>query len=341
MGIHCEINLHKRSDGVFVPGSVVSGTIKYGIDAETEFERITVSLKGHGFVIIRDQQAKNRGRAVDTYRKSEDYVDIDNVVYTNEDKDAALPIGMYETQFSFRLPEEIPSSLKYCNRTARYSVRCKIEYYVRIKFERQGMFNFNKRFKKEITVASGIKPRLPTTPVIHGKQKKIFQMFSKSNTVNIKANIQNSVIPIGGKIEFTYEICNNTKHTIKGVETKLIEIHGFTTGKVREVEITRDIDGTDTKTGSLASGETMNLDGLINVPSERTSLEFSNVVAREYFLQIKAIIPFPHFNAVLKVPVQIGDIIGGDQQSLECDEPPPSYWEVMGDEKEKGDDDFD
>lgn len=336
MGIHCEINLHKRADGAFVPGSVVSGTIKYGVDVPTEFKKITVSLKGNGFLIIHDRQAKNKGRAVDSYRNSEDYVDIDNVIYTNEKKDNPLPIGMYETQFSFKLPEEVPASFKYQKRAARYRVRCYIEYYVRIKFETIGLFNLNKKFKKEITVVSGIKPRLPTDPVIYGEVKKLLSLFSKNNTVDIKVNVPKSVISTGGKIEFSYEIFNDTNLTIKGVEAKLVELHTFKSHGSKEVEMSKDIKDTDSKTGSIASGEKKTIDVVINVPSERTSLEHSKIVSREYFVHIEAIIPFPHWNAVLKFPVQIGDVMGNIHES-ENNDAPPSYWEVMmGDEKEKG-----
>ncbi|KAM3963604.1 LOW QUALITY PROTEIN: arrestin domain-containing protein 17-like [Aphomia sociella] len=334
MGIHCEINLNKRADGAYIPGSVVSGTIKYGVDVETVFEKITVSLKGHGFLIIHDQQSNKKGRATHTYRNSEDYVDIDNVVYTRK-KEEPLAIGMYEMPFSFKMPEEVPPSLKYIKRRARYRVRCCIEYYLRIKFERPGTFSFNKKFKKEITVVSGIKPRLPMEPIMHGEQKKVFQMFSKNNIINIKATIQNSVISTGGKIEFSYEIVNDTNLTIKGVETKLLELHTFTAYNGKKVEFPKNIADTDSKTGSIPGGEKQTMDTIINVPTERTSLEFSKIVSREYFVQIEVEIPFPHWNAVLKIPVQIGDRIDSIPESLESDEPPPSYWEVMLDEKEK------
>ncbi|KAM3963634.1 LOW QUALITY PROTEIN: uncharacterized protein ACR2FA_002157 [Aphomia sociella] len=339
MGIHCEIYLNKGADGVYVPGNIVSGTIKYGVDVETVFERIIISLKGYGRLTIHEERKSNDQRTTktDIYKNSENYVDIDNIIYVKDKEDTPFPIGMYEVPFSFKLPEEVPASLIYHKRDLSHEVWCNIEYYLRIKFERPGFFSFNKKFKKEITVVSGIKPRLPTEPIIHGEQKKIFQLFSKNKSINIKANIPNSVISTGGKIEFSYEVTNDTNLTIKGVETKLVELYTFTASKMKKVQKQKNIADTDSKTGSTGGKKQM-MDTVINVPSERISLEYSNLVAREYFVQLEVLIPFPHWNAMLKIPVQIGDRTDFIQEGVQEDEPPPSYWEAMADEKEKGED---
>ncbi|CAH0406805.1 unnamed protein product [Chilo suppressalis] len=332
MGVHCEINLFKPSDGVFIPGSTVSGIIKYAVDEETVFNKIDVSLKGNGRLVIRDQTRKRRQNMY-IYRNSEEYVDIENIVH-NDDKAPPLPVGLYEFPFNFTLPHSIPASLNYLRRNARYRVRCVITYYISIKFHRPGLFQFAKKFKKEITVATVIKPRLPMEPTIYGEQKTLFQLFSrKPNVVNIKANIENCVIDLGGRININYEIFNHTNLNLKGVETKLVEIYTFTTKGHRKVRLSKDIENTDTKTGSISSGESQNMDIAINVPSELGSLEYSNLVSRDYFVYITAIIPFPHTNAELEVPLQIGDRNDPSQETV--DDPPPSYWEVMAEDQKK------
>ncbi|CAG9785806.1 unnamed protein product [Diatraea saccharalis] len=334
MGVHCEINLFKPTDGAFLPGSTVSGVIKYAVDEETVFNKIDVSLKGNGRLIIRDDSRRRR-RSVYTYRNSEEYVDIENIVH-NDDKAPPLPAGSYEFPFSFTLPHSIPASLHYYRKTVKYRIRCIINYYISIKFHRPGLFKFAKKFKKEITVVPAIKARLPMEPTIYGEQKKLFQLFSrKPNIVNIKANIECCVIKRGGHVNMNYEIFNHTDLNIKGVETKLVEIYTFTTKGHRKVKMYRDIENTDTKTGTISSGVSQNMDVTINVPSDLGSLEYSNLVSRDYFVYITAIIPFPHFNAVLEVPLQIGDT--NDPSFETVDDPPPSYWEVMAEDEKKGD----
>lgn len=338
MGIHCEINLFKTSDGVYKPGSIVSGIIKYAVDEDTIFEKITVSLKGKGHVMIQDLRRTRRDKSPNTYRSDEDYVDMDNVVLNN-DKGVPLSIGLYETGFNFKLPYEIPSSLMYHNRNASYRVRCQIFYYVRIKFERAGFMNFDKKFKKELTVISRIKPKLPKEPLIYGEQSKLFQLFkSKNSIVNIKANIGNSVIRPGGKVEIDYELFNDTNLVLSGVETKVIEVYTFKS----KAEMTSDVENTESKTGPVKSDEKQIERVSIQVPSDKSTLQFARIASRDYFVCITADLPFPHRNVVLKIPLEIGEEIQmTESEQNEPNDPPPSYWEVMGEEKKEKRDFFD
>jgi hypothetical protein len=341
MGVHCEINLFKPSDGAFVPGSRVNGVIKYAVDQETVFSKISVSLNGSGWFAITDHQ-NHQQKNSRTFRNSENYVNVENFIL-NADKAPPLPVGLYEHTFNFLLPQSIPGSLDYFRRTARYRVRCVIQYYIKIKFEKPGFFEFDKKFKKEITVVPAIKPRLPMEPTIYGEQKKLFQLFSrKPKIVNIKANVESCVLCPGGKVNFNYEILNDTSLNLKGVETKLVETYTFTTKGEREVKQSRDIENTDTKTGSINSGSSQSMDVSIDIPSDLGSLEHSNLVSRDYFVHITVEIPFPHINAVLEIPLQVGD--KNESTSETSDDPPPSYWEVMSEDKKKDgqeDDDHD
>uniref|UniRef100_A0A1E1WTJ3 Arrestin C-terminal-like domain-containing protein n=1 Tax=Pectinophora gossypiella TaxID=13191 RepID=A0A1E1WTJ3_PECGO len=336
MGIHCEINLCKHLDGAFTPGSTVSGCIKYAIDEDTVFNRITVSLKGNGRLSMKRKQSKNRTQ---TYWNKEEYVDIDNVIHNDENGEKKLPVGSYESQFSFTLPEKIPSTLYYSKYVASYDITCKNTYYIRIKFKRPGFLSFDKKFKKEITVVSGITPRYPNIPSICGERKSLTQLFSKKNSVvDIKATIKTRIIKPGDKIELTYEVNNDTNIVIKDIETKLMEVYTFTSENGRDVTADKDVKDTDSKTGSIKAGDTKSMDIEIIPPSDKVSLDYSKMVTREYVVSIIARLPLPHRNAVLKIPVQIGE---EDVIRLHGDAP-PSYWETMvEDTKKDGKDDVD
>lgn len=330
MGIFCQINLFKPPDGAFQSGEGVSGMIKYALDEQTEFVKITVSLKGMGQLrIIERTNNKNRRNS---YCKKEVYVDTDEIIQEGK---FTIPVGSYETKFSFKLPQDIPPSFEYYDHISRYRVNCEIKYYVRIKFEKPGWFTFAKHFRKEITVASAIKPKLLMEPVIYGERKTLIQLFSsKTSTVIMKANITNSVIPIGGKIDLQYEIFNDTNVIVKSVETKLIEVHTFKATGHEEVNAYEDIPDSDSKTASIKCGETLTMPIEINVPSDKVSVDHSEMVSRNYVVRITAELPMPHRNVLLEIPVQIGDIVQRD----ECD-PPPSYWEAMGEEEKDADSD--
>lgn len=333
------MNLLKPADEYFRPGSTVSGTVRYTLDKDDVFEKIIVSMKGIGRLRMRTRNRQNNP----TYRNDEDYVDIDYVIYTNEKK-APLPRGSYETKFSFTLPPNIPSSLKYHKTIPKYVIKCKILYYIRIKFEKPDLLQFDTRFKKNISVVSEIIPRLPTVPTICGEQKALMtlsQLFSnKKSVIEIKANIENSVLQPGGKIEINYEVSNDTNIVIKGVESKLKEVYTFTSKRGHKAHAKEDIPCTDTKTCSIKCGDKQTMDITINVPVDKKSLEHSKLVSRQYFVVIQAILPLPHRNTVLKIPIQIDDNM--DMFAASVNDAPPSYWEAVGEEtKEQSDDDDD
>lgn len=339
MGITCEISLVRPENGSFTSGSTVSGAIRYILNKDEILDKITISLKGNGVLRMKTRNRSNNKK----YKNKEEYVDIDHVIHSNE-KNAPLSRGLYETQFSFTLPLNIPSSMKYVNDTLKYRVDCKILYYIRIKFERPGFLQFDKRFKKNITVVSRVTPKLPMVPTNYGNQNTfttLSQLFSsKKSVIEIKANIQNSVLQPGGKININYEVLNNTTFVIKGVEIQLQEIYRFTSKKGRQAFFKEYIPFTDTKTSSIKSGHVQKMDITIDVPVDRISFDHSKMISRQYFVAIQAILPIPHSDPVLKIPVQI-DVDTG-MTAATTNESPPSYWEAVAEEpKGKSDEDYD
>ncbi|CAK1600514.1 unnamed protein product [Parnassius mnemosyne] len=333
MGIFCEINLFKPCDGVFIAGSTVRGMIRYAVDKEMTCTQITVSLKGKGELRLRRKD--NDKSEQQTYWSREEYLDINNVI-TETGKNTVIPIGSYETPFNFQLPYNIPPTFHYSNSTFPYDIYSNIRYHVCIKFERPGFWKFNKNFKKDIIVESGISPRLPLEPVIYGEQKKLRQLFSRKNSiVTIKASVAKSVIAPGEKVELEYEVTNDTNVTVKAVEIKIVEEFKFTT-KSRTATQNCDVPQTESKTGSIRPNESLAMRVDIVVPPNRKSLDFSKIVARDYFVLITVELPFPHFNARLQIPIQIGNT---EESNYLQPPPPPSYWEAMG-EDEKDDKDY-
>uniref|UniRef100_A0A2A4JQG5 Arrestin C-terminal-like domain-containing protein n=1 Tax=Heliothis virescens TaxID=7102 RepID=A0A2A4JQG5_HELVI len=332
MGIFCQINLFKPPDGAFYSGQAVSGMIKYGLDEPMEIEKITVSLKGVGHLRLTERTNKKNRRH--TYGSSEVYVDTDEVMQEGKIK---IPPGSYELLFNFRLPQNVPPSIEYNKHIPRYAVNCQIKYYVRIKFARPGWFTFAKHFRKEITVASTIKPRLSMEPVIYGERSTLIQLFtSKPSTVIMKANVLNSVIPNGGKITIESEVQNDTNINIKTVEIKMMETYTFKAIGHPDVKVYEDIPSCECKTASIKAGATQNMPVDIVVPSDRVSLDNSKFVSRDYIVRITSVLPIPHRNVVLDIPVQIGDKV----QRQEVFDLPPTYWEAMG-EVDKEDDESD
>lgn len=336
MGVFSEINLFKPANGAFVSGSVVSGIIRYAVDEETVFSKITVSLKGIGRLQLHEKK-RSKHSASYTYTHEETYVNFENIIHNKDVNPKPLAIGSYETQFSFMLPQNIPHSLEYYKNTARYQIKCRIRYYIRVKFEKPGFLNFDKKFNKDLTVISTLIPRLSEDPIIFGEQKVLTQWFSsKKSTVTLKGTMEKCIFNLGEIINFNYEVTNDTNIIIKGVKTKVVEKYRFTSHSGHTVLIEDNVDGSDSKTGIISCGSSKNMDIQIPLLSNLNSLDHSNMVSRDYFVVITVYLPIPHRNLVLYIPVQIG---AKHYEILNSDESPPSYWEAMG-EQEKDNDSF-
>lgn len=131
---------------------------------------------------------------------------------------------------------------------------------------------------------------------------------------------------------------NDTDVTIKEVETKLVEKYIFTSHGGQRVKLRSDIgiDITDSKIDNINCFSTKNFDIEIPLPSELTSFDHSEMVSRNYFVVITVVLPIPHRNVVLKIPVQIG-VEGQEVLSSDDNASLRSDWEAM-DVQENGED---
>ncbi|KAJ2950268.1 hypothetical protein O0L34_g11631 [Tuta absoluta] len=121
----------------------------------------------------------------------------------------------------------------------------------------------------------------------------------------------------GDKIKVDFEVTNNTNFNIKGVLVKMIEVYNFKVGR-RKVKVTQDVKGTDSRTILITFGRTENRTAEIIVPEFANTIEYSNLISREYFITFTIELPKSRDDVIFKIPVQIVN-----------NNPPPKYWEVL------------
>lgn len=320
MGIHCEINTYKTPDGYFEPGCTVSGILKYTITEETPYKKITLSLKGKGNIILKHRQRENN---LQTHRKSEDYLNINYVIY-RDINGAKLSVGTYQTQFNFELPHNIPASVAYSKKTIKYFLNLSIIYNIQIKFE-----SISKRkaiyFCKVLNIGSTLLTSLPTEPTVYGDQKTFKKSLSmRKNVVKINAIIEKSFTAPGEKLNIDYEVNNDTSFSIRDVVASLEEVYTVKAKCNRAINITEVVVGTKVKKGRIKRGDIQKKTIEINIPPHISSIAYSNIVTREYFVVIKAEMSPSYDDFVLRIPVEIGAKIVDDKSG-----DPPEYWEVM------------
>ncbi|XP_073949846.1 uncharacterized protein [Choristoneura fumiferana] len=319
MRIHCEINLRKQTNGLFLTGSIVTGTTRYVLDDDIVFNKITISLSGRGNLAVQNMRKKDDTDGLITDEES--YVSED-IIVLNDERGHVLPIGSYDTQFCFQLPLNIPPSLNYVKTNNNYTLRCRIGYYLKIEFEGpEGI----KRFKTEINVSPGVNPTSYSEPKIYDKQRKLIQLL-RNSFVTLKATINTPVVAPGGKAELTYEVFNDTNVNFKSVESKLIEETYLPRGQY-DATFSNEV-VTDIKPAGVRSGESQTIDVTVPIPRDVNSIENSKLIARNYFVKITVYLPLPYRNVSLKVPVQIGDVIE-ERTPVESRERRSSSWEVL------------
>ncbi|KAL0881179.1 hypothetical protein ABMA27_002291 [Loxostege sticticalis] len=337
MGIFCETVIETPHSGVFVPGSPVTGFIRYAIPENISVERIVISLKGTGRTRI-DREKRMSSHNEKVYVNAASFVEIDKNAkkYSNEHK--------FEAHFSFDLPNNIPSSMKFHEPTGSEKMTCHIYYVVRIEFVTSGLMTFNKEFEKEITVVStDITPKLPVKPMIYGERRKVFQPFRRGKSfVKVKAIVQNSVIRPGGKLEIAYEVDNNTSLDIKSVDARIIETFKCFDSKGNlELERGRKIKELTFKTGASKGDGSFKNSLEIDLLPELHNIENATILERCYYCILTTVLPKFHFNVHVIIPVQIGNWLEtGNVLEEESPFPlsgafhhdlPPSYWQSLED----------
>lgn len=330
MSVHCQIKLYKTDEDVVRPGSMVSGILKYDIEEETVCNKVTVSFKGKGHLLAK---LKKREANLRTFRKSENYTKIDYIIYRHEAGEK-LPAGSYQTEFHFIIPDNIPPTVRYTKKTLNHFINCYITYYIRIKFEKSGIIKKITKFKTPVKVIPIAIPNLPTEPTVYNHQQILNPQVSRNSSVlRISATIANSVVLPRQKIRIEYEVNNDTHVNVKSVITKLIEVYTIKSKGGREIRFLENLHNTMKVSGIIKMQETKIRVVEVTVPLNLGTVEYSNLVSREYFVMMILELPMDYEDMVLKVPVQIGYDVRGKERK------PPSYWEVL---QEDGiDDQFD
>ncbi|XP_061729725.1 uncharacterized protein LOC133534571 [Cydia pomonella] len=320
MGIHCDINLRKPLYGNFVPGGIVSGVARYTLDEETVYTKISVSLNGKGYLEVHDTRKKDEADGL--IKDEEEYLK-EGITVLDDKNGQVLPIDTYDTQFHFQLPLDIPPTLDFVKSSASHTVRCKIIYYLQLKFESPGDC---KRFSATINVIPGVNPKLSIEPRIYDKQRKLIQLL-RDSFVTLKATINNPVVTPCNKADLLYEIFNDTNVNFKCVESKLVEVISLPREYYNSTFANEIV--TDIKTAGVRSGETQTINVEIPIPKDVHSIENSRLISRDYFVKITVYLPLPYRNVTLKVPLQIA---GVSKENIMDEDEALTLWEAMNED---------
>lgn len=327
MGVICQIFLQRPPDGIYKPGSLVTGTVKYIIDKETIFKGIVVSLIGEGKCSW--SESRTDGKTDDNYCGTEGIFSIMKLCNMKLENTTLSP-GQYSSPFKFLLPKGIPPSYEdsYSN----------ITYNIISKLERPGLFKLTKTFKAEIPVVCTVTPTLPKEPITYGLQKSVYQFFSgkRRGVINIKATIKQSLIAAGENAVIAFTIENKSKIKTLGILICLVETLTYTANSGEKKFITMAVKDCKKQFNLIGAGE-VKIQTRLPIAMTCKTIQNSKVVSRDYKLNITLRLPMPHIDAHLEIPIEIGD----EETEIEVahdttsDDSPPTYWEVMAEDDDK------
>ncbi|XP_048480336.1 uncharacterized protein LOC125489223 [Plutella xylostella] len=344
MGVTCKVLLNRPRVGFHTPGGPVIGVVRYTVDKPTKFTEIVLSVKGEG----KCNWTTSVNNRTTHYSGREKYVDMKKKLQVTNTSETELEVatGEYEENFCFYLPNCIPSSYK--------DGVGSISYRVQIKLVRPGVFQFNKKFYRNIIVReyrNAISPQIPLH--VHSK-KTLFLMFSaKEEGIVTNCTINKSVLLAGFPAELNIFVSNNSTVKIKKMNAELVSHNAYTSGNGCKKKIFKTHKSCSQSSGSIKKSDKAEMSLTLPTKPDMVTVRHSSVISREYEVHITAILPFPHRNQCLKIPVVIETRRGldmVDEATLENtkssshvdsysavnypETPPPSYWKVMCEDKE-------
>lgn len=339
MGVTCQILLDKKPEGIHRAGQTVTGSVKYAVDKQTAYKAVTLSLLGTGNCSWRETDSNKKST---TYSGSEEYITIHVDLLQKVQESGLLDTGtVYEYPFEFHLPENLPSSFK--NHT------CTIAYRIQLKFEKPEFFSINKVFSTEIPVYGYVEPTVEG-PIIFGLEKTLMKLFATQKPViNLKAEITKTCLTPGENAHLAVVLTNDS-HIVPSVKTYLFCHIKYTANCGRTNSSYLRVKDCSSDRAEVPEQGVAKLSQTIPTSPSLYSIT-SKVMTIEYRLKVTVRLPMPHVNAFVEYPLVIGERRGrvseegvealGEKGELsagfveprENTDDPPSYWEVMCEDK--------
>ncbi|KAJ8721240.1 hypothetical protein PYW07_002015 [Mythimna separata] len=291
MVVTCQILLQKSKEGVFRSGQPVIGTLKYNIDKPTKFTSIDISLRGKG----KCEWTETYSNTTRYYSNTEEYVNIFKNLLTDQNDVS----GTYEHPFEFYLPENIPTSMK--------NTTCKIEYRVVVTFVRDNFLKTKYKFDAEVLVYGYVSPCSPE-PLIFGLQKNLISLTSNNN-IDIKAEIEKTFLTPGENIKLNLMINNDTDVPI-AIKAELVKYFTYLSEDKTEKIDKEVLKTTEGYFASVKERSVSSVNCIVPTLPNLYSIQHTKIMTGEYKVRVTARIPFPHTNAVVEIPVVIGERSG-------------------------------
>lgn len=327
---------------LYHPGETVNGQIHLKLNDKIFCDSISVLFYGSArvFWVEREPQGSVTYSSENVYFNEKHEVwsyplttkELQNKNQTAHENRAHLPAGKHVLDFSYTLPNELPTSFdaKHSSGYVRYFVKILVTNEEMIRHSRKAFFTVVKpedlNFHPALSVESSRQ---------HIKQCKSSSCFPSNPNRRISMNVRlakQGYVP-GEQIKFSAEIENSSGRSVHAMKAHLVQyVSAYANSPTFKMQDSFKVIVSVGKKDKLPKGSTtLWNDTLLYVPAVVPTFVINDVLEVHYSLRVEAYCDKHGSEVTVDVPLTIGTVplIGSNNNDVtsipRCVEPPPAY----------------
>uniref|UniRef100_A0A2A4JQH6 Uncharacterized protein n=1 Tax=Heliothis virescens TaxID=7102 RepID=A0A2A4JQH6_HELVI len=321
MGIKTEILVQIPKERKHITGEHIKGIVKFQLDKETVFKSISLSFvqksycswveNAHIYEKRFLSPVRHRPKIGNIYRfDGQENKVIEKIDFLNKEanENVKLSLGSYAYPFEIFIPENLPPSIK--------TNIGFIKYYFVLKFEKPGLFNWNKTFRTQLSIYPRVDTSVVGEPVTFKFDKTLIQQ-----QISVTGELEKGFFNSSQERRITFAVTNNSDVTFT-LKTELVSNTKYTDTdpgisdlKFEETKTVEEVvDYCTVKTPIVPDNSVANMFNILPpVTPEHLTVRHSKIISKEYKVRVTLMLPIPYANESIDIPVFIGEEVSDEE----------------------------
>ena len=293
-----------NGDGVFYPGSIISGRVNLQTSDEKKLRGIYLTLVGRAYVHWSETRSSGTGQNRRTttvhYRDEEPYFNFRVNLWGGDGGERLLQPGSYQFPFSFKLPE-VPLPTSHEGYTGH------VRYWLEARLDRP--WKFDHVTKRAFTILERVDLNLSQEDLAGARrgenQKTLGFLCCKTGPLTLTASTDRGGYCPGENILVTAHIGNNTNKEMRRVKATLYRhVVYYAHGRTRS---RNDVVSQMHTNDPIPAGSNFEWNQQpLPIPASPPSSHTCRIIHTDYVLGIEIVVPTFSINLHLNIPIVIG-----------------------------------